>query len=138
MPARGADDERAASAAAAPGPRARFMAEAPMTERAKHDLRRLHQEHKDHMPGLSSAEKKARLARISYARFLTDVAGAGPDVLPFFQARPHSLYRVGIDAVPAQDAWGLAFPGFPGIGLETGAGRRSHRESVAHAVAEVY
>src|SRR5437762_1000133 len=34
MPGRGGDDEGADSAAAAPGPWARFMAEAPMTERA--------------------------------------------------------------------------------------------------------
>ena len=138
MPSRGSDDEGAEASSAAASPWTRFMAEAPMSERAKHDLRRLHQERKDHMPGLPSAEKKARLARISYARFLTDVAGADPGVLPFFQARPHSLYGVGIDAVPAQDAWGLRFPGFQGMGLEPGAGRGMNLDSIRHEEAESY
>jgi spermidine dehydrogenase len=136
MPGRSGDDEGADSSSA--GPWARFMAEAPMSEAAKHDLRRLHQERKDHLPGLSSAEKKARLARISYARFLTDVAGADPGVLPFLQARPHSLYGVGIDAVPAQDAWGLRFPGFQGMGLEAGPGRGMNLDSIRHEEAESY
>ena len=138
MPGRGGDDEGADSSSSAPGPWARFMAEAPMSEKVRHDLRRLHQERKDHMPGLSSAEKKARLARISYARFLTEVAGADPGVVPFFQARPHSLYGVGIDAVPAQDAWGLGFPGFQGMGLEPGAGRGMNLDSIRHEEAESY
>ena len=136
MPGRSGDDEGADPSSA--GPWARFMAEAPMSEAAKHDLRRLHQERKDHLPGLSSAEKKARLARISYARFLTDVAGADPGVLPFLQARPHSLYGVGIDAVPAQDAWGLRFPGFQGMGLEPGPGRGMNLDSIRHEEAESY
>jgi spermidine dehydrogenase len=136
MPGRSGDDEGVDPSSA--GPWARFMAEAPMSEAAKHDLRRLHQERKDHLPGLSSAEKKARLARISYARFLTDVAGADPGVLPFLQARPHSLYGVGIDAVPAQDAWGLRFPGFQGMGLEPGPGRGMNLDSIRHEEAESY
>jgi len=90
------------------------------------------------MPGLASAEKKARLARISYSRFLTDVAGADPGVVPFFQARPHSLYGVGVDAVPAQDAWGLGFPGFQGMGLEPGPGRGMNFDSIRHPEAESY
>ena len=138
MPGRGGDDEGADSTPASPGPWTRFMAEAPMSERARHDLQRLHRERKDYMPGLSSAEKKARLARISYARFLTDVAGADPGVVPFFQARPHSLYGVGVDAVPAQDAWGLGFPGFQGLGLEPGPGRGMNFDSIRHPEAESY
>ena len=136
MPGRSGDDEGADSPSA--GPWARFMAEAPMSEAAKRDVRRLHQERKDYVPGLSSAEKKDRLARISYARFLTDLAGADPGVLPFFQARPHSLYGVGIDAVPAQDAWGLRFPGFQGLGLEPGPGRGMNLDSIRHEEAESY
>jgi spermidine dehydrogenase len=138
MPGRGADGESADPATAGPDPWARFMAEAPMSEKAKSDLRRLHEERTDYMPGLSSAEKKARLARMSYARFLTDVAAADPGVLPFFQARPHSLYGVGIDAVPAQDAWGLGFPGFQGLGLDPAPGRGMNLDSIPNAEAESY
>jgi len=67
MPGRGGDDE-GADASSAASPWTRFMAEAPLSERAKHDLRRLHRERKDYMPGLPSAEKKARLARMSSSR----------------------------------------------------------------------
>jgi spermidine dehydrogenase len=59
---------------------------------------------------------------MSYADFLTGPAGVHGDVLKFLQTRPHSLYGVGIDAVPAQDAWGLGFPGFAGMNLATGPG----------------
>ena len=94
---------------------------APLTAAARRDLQRLHTERKDPYPGLTSAQKKARLARISYADYLTDVLGLDPGVLPVLQTRPHSLYGVGIDAVPAQDAWGLGLPGFDGLALEPGA-----------------
>ena len=138
MPGRAGDGEGTDSASPGPDPWARFMAEAPLSEGAKRDLRRLHQERMDYMPGLSSAEKKARLARMSYARFLTDVAAADPGVLPFFQARPHSLYGVGIDAVPAQDAWGLGYPGFQGLGLDPAPGRGMNLDSIPNEEAESY
>src|SRR5712692_11386545 len=46
-----------------------FLAEAPIADQAKRDLQRLYQEKKDYLPGLSSDEKKAKLARISYASY---------------------------------------------------------------------
>jgi spermidine dehydrogenase len=103
---------------------ARFAAEAPLADAAKRDLRRLYDESVDRMPGLSSTEKKSRLARISYARFLTDVAKVHAGVVSLLQARPHGLYGVGIDGVSAQDAWGLGLPGFKGmeLGPEPGPG----------------
>ena len=70
------------------------------------------------MPELSSADKKAQLARMSYAHFLTQVWHLDAGVLPLFQTRTHGLFGVGIDAVPAQDAWGLGFPGFQGMHLD--------------------
>jgi len=121
-----------------PDPWIRFMAEAPLSERARKDLRRLYREAADYMPGLSSADKKARLARMSYARFLTDVAGADASVVALLQARPHGLYGVGIDAVPAQDAWGLGFPGFQGLRLDRAPGRGMNRDSIPNAEAEAY
>ena len=63
---------------------------------------------------------------MSYADFLTGRAGAATATCcPFFQARPHGLYGVGIDAVPAQDAWGLGLPGFAGHGARPGARARA-------------
>ena len=112
-----------------------FLAQAPFTETARRDIARLVTQRLDYFPGLDDQAKKARLARMSYADFLVKSAGCQPDVLPFFQARPHSLYGLGIDAVSALDAWGLGLPGFagmklsatagPGIGLDARPGRRS-------------
>jgi spermidine dehydrogenase len=137
MPGRGSDGESAESAAG-PDPWAAFMAGAPMSDTAKRDLRRLYEDRTDYMPGLSSEEKKARLARMSYAKFLTDVAGADRGVVAFLQARPHSLYGVGIDAVPAQDAWGLGYPGFQGLGLDPAPGRGMNLDSIPNEEAESY
>jgi spermidine dehydrogenase len=111
---------------------------APLSEAARRDLRRLHAEKKDPYPGLTSAQKKAKLARISYAAYLTGVLGLDAGVLPLLQARPHSLYGVGIDAVPAQDAWGLGYPGFDGLALDEGAGPGMNHDAVRNAEAERY
>ena len=112
-----------------------FLAQAPLSEAARRDIRRLVKEPVDYLPGLDDSAKKACLARMSYADFLAKSAGCHPDVLPFFQARPHALYGLGIDAVSALDAWGLGLPGFagmklgptagPGMGLDARPGRRS-------------
>src|SRR5437899_5453788 len=112
-----------------------FLAQAPLSEVARRDIGRLVREPTDYLPGLDDGSKKAGLARMSYADFLVTSAGCHPDVLPFFQARPHSLYGLGIDAVSALDAWGLGLPGFaglklsstvgPGMGLDSRPGQRS-------------
>jgi spermidine dehydrogenase len=115
-----------------------FIKTAPLTEAAKRDLRGIYETKTDYFPGLSSAEKKAKLARISYARFLTEVAGADPQVVAYFQARPHPLFGLGIDAVSAQDAWGLGLPGFDGLKLEPGAGPGMNRDCIPNEEAEKY
>jgi len=99
-----------------------FLAEAPLSPQAKRDCKRLYQEKKDYLPGLSSEEKKARLARISYAKFLTDFVKIHADVVRLYQTLPHSWFGVGIDAVSAQDAWALKYPGFQGMKLDPGFG----------------
>ena len=116
----------------------RFLAKAPISNAAKKDLVRICQAKVDYLPGLNSAEKKAKLARISYAEFLTDVAKCDPAILPFFQARPHQLYGAGIEIVPAQDAWGLGFPGFQGLGLDESPGIGMNRDSIPNEEAENY
>ena len=115
-----------------------FLDASPLSAAVRRDLLRLVQEPADYLPGLSSDEKKARLARTSYADFLTKLAGCHPDVLPFFQAWPHSLYGVGIDGVPAQDAWGFGWPGFGGMGLEARPGPGMNLDSVPSPEDEPY
>lgn len=115
-----------------------FLAEAPIAEQAKRDLQSLYEDPKDYYPGLTSDEKKAKLARISYARYLTEVAGLHEDVVKVFQAVPHGLFGVGIDAVAAQDAWGLGLPGFRGLKLHPGPGKGMNRDAIPNAEAEEY
>ena len=115
-----------------------FMAEAAISERARQDIFRLHHERKDYLPDLSSDEKKARLARMSYAKFLTDLAGVNQEVIRLYQAAPQPLFGVGIDAVSAQDAWGLGLPGFDAMKLDPAPGKGMNRDAIRNEEAERY
>ena len=115
-----------------------FLAEAPLADKAKSDLQLLYQEPRDYFPGLTSDQKKAKLARMSYANYLRDVAGVHEDLIKMHQARPHGLFGVGIDAVSAQDAWGLDLPGFGGLKLDPTPGKGMNRDCIPNAEAEKY
>jgi spermidine dehydrogenase len=116
----------------------KFDAEAPLSDAGKKNLRRLFDEKKDYLPGLSSDEKKARLARMSYAKFLSDLVGVNDEVVRTYQSFPHPLFGVGIDAVSAQDAWGLKLPGFAGMNLDPTPGKGMNRDAIYNAEAEKY
>jgi len=115
-----------------------FIEEAPIADQAKLDLPRLFAESRDFFPGLGSDEKKMKLARTSYANYLKDVVGVHADVVKLFQAMPHPLYGVGIDAVSAQDAWGFDMPGFHGLKLDDTPGKGMNRDSIPNEEAEKY
>ena len=115
-----------------------FLADAPLADKAKRDLQRLYQEPKDYFPGLTSDQKKAKLARMSYASFLKDVAGVDEDIIKMYQSLPHGLFGVGIDAVAAQDAWGLGLPGFDGLRLDSAPGKGMNRDAIPNEEAEKY
>jgi spermidine dehydrogenase len=115
-----------------------FLKEAPLPEKAKQDFQRLLTEGKDYFPGLSSDEKKARLARMSYAKYLTDTVGVSDEIVKLLQAFPHPLFGVGIDAVAAQDAWGLGLPGFNGLKLDPAPGKGMNRDCIHNDEAEKY
>src|SRR5579864_4652867 len=116
----------------------RFLADAPIAEQAKRDLERLYHEKTDYFPGLTSDEKKAKLARVSYASYLTDIARVHGDIVKLYQAMPHGLFGVGIDAVSAQDAWGLGFPGFDGLKLDPAPGKGMNRDCIPNEEADKY
>ena len=101
-----------------------FMAKSPLPENIQKEIARLYTEKKDYLPGLSREEKRKKLAKISYAKFLTDICQADPAVLPFFQTYTHDLFAVGIDAVSAlgcyknpDDYGAWQFAGFDGLNL---------------------
>lgn len=65
------------------------LRDAPLSGRVRDDIVRLQEAEIDHLPGLTSDEKAARLGRASYLDYLVRIAGADPGVGPFFQAMSH-------------------------------------------------
>ena len=116
----------------------RFLKEAPFSPQARADYERLVTEKKDYLPSLSSDEKKARLARMSYNTFLTDVVGVSPEVVKLFQSRPQPSFGIGFDAVSAQDAWGAGEPGFAGMNLDPAPGKGMNRDAIPNEEADEY
>jgi spermidine dehydrogenase len=109
-----------ATAPASPAAWVAFLAQTPLSAAAQADIVRVETGRLDYLPGLTSAAKKERLSRMSYQAFLLELVKVHPDVIPFYQARTHDLYGVGIDGVSALDCWGVGFAGFAGMGLEPG------------------
>jgi spermidine dehydrogenase len=96
-----------------------YLAKMPLSDAARADLLRLvSATQPDYMPGLSSAEKKDRLARISYEQFLLDVAKVDKSLLWFFMTTGRGNFCVGSDATPALFAWDMGSPGFSGMNLD--------------------
>jgi spermidine dehydrogenase len=98
-----------------------FLAKTPLSPEVQRDVVRIQVGKIDYMPGISSAEKKARLSKMSYRDFLLNVVKADAGVIPFYQPRTQGEWGVGIDAEPALDCWALGLPGFQGMGLDPGA-----------------
>ncbi|MFY9529199.1 MAG: FAD/NAD(P)-binding protein [Candidatus Acidiferrales bacterium] len=101
-----------------------FLSKTPLSETARRDIARICTEKVDYLPGLSRAEKRAKLAKMSYADFLTKICNVHQEALPFFQTYPHDLYAVGIDAISAlscymngDDYGSFTYPGFDGLDL---------------------
>ena len=115
-----------------------FLADAPLAAQAKIDLDRLHHDRTNYFPGLSPSEKKAKLARISYATYLREVVKVHEDIVKLYQTVPQGLFGLGIDAVAAQDAWGLDLPGFAGLKLDPEPGKGMNRDTIPNEEAEKY
>jgi spermidine dehydrogenase len=108
-----------------------FLSRAPLSDLARQDIARVYTEKVDYLPGLSREEKAAQLNKISYAEYLTKYCKMTPEALPFFQAMPHDLFGVGIDAVSAMacyenpdDYESFTYAGFDGLGF----GQRAKEE----------
>jgi spermidine dehydrogenase len=102
-----------------------FLAKAPISDVAKRDIARVYTEKVDYLAGLSKDEKRAKLAKVSYADYLSKFCKVHAEALAFFQAFPHDLFGVGIDAVSAlscynspDDYESFTYAGFDGLGLD--------------------
>ena len=65
-----------------------FLMASPLSASVRKDILELYAGTTDYMPGLSSDEKKKKLAHLSYRDYLMDVAGADPGVVPFLPLLP--------------------------------------------------
>ena len=101
-----------------------FLSRTPLSPAAQADVARIETAMIDYMPGLTSAEKKDRLSRMSYRAFLLDVAKVDPMAAVFYQTHTQGEWGVGIDAVSALDCWGFFMPGFQGMALDPHAAPR--------------
>jgi spermidine dehydrogenase len=116
------DDRLVAGMGSTPWPE--FLAKSPLSGQAQRDIARVYTEKVDYLPGLTREQKRQRLAKISYANFLTKLCKVHADALPFFQTYPADLFGVGIDAVSAltcfnswDDYFSFTYPGFDGMDL---------------------
>ena len=114
-----------------------IAAAAPLSARGRADFVRLHDDPGDPWPGLGDAAKKDRLATLSYRGFL-EALGMGAEVQALYRQRPHSLFGMGSDGVPALDLWSLGYPGFDGLRLAPGSHPRLSRTARPNPDPEPY
>lgn len=117
---------RAAWVRPRPGePVAAWAARTPLPRRAQADLARLHTRRLNVLPDARTpAQRRDRLAGISYRDFLRQAWRMDPAVLRFHQHDTQAYFGVGIDATTALDAWAAGLPGFQGLDLGEGPDAR--------------
>jgi spermidine dehydrogenase len=94
-----------------------FLARTPLSELARKDIARVHEDRVDYLPGRSLEEKTRALSRMSYLQFLTDLVKVDAGVVPYFRTWRQGYWGIGNDALPAEMARVTGFPGFQGMGF---------------------
>jgi spermidine dehydrogenase len=102
----------------------RKLAGVLLPDAVKKDIVELEEGIENPWPGLSDAQKKQRLSRMSYRDFLLSVRQVDARTPAFYDGQTKDLWCTGIDAVSALDAWGVGMPGFQGLKLTPRAIRR--------------
>lgn len=97
-------------------PASEYAAQSPFSDDVKRDMVRLYEGRQDYLPGLSPAEKRRKLAHMSYSDYVINVVKCHPDVIKLFD--PQGLLVTSIDSVPAIYCREMGYPGFDGLGLE--------------------
>jgi spermidine dehydrogenase len=94
-----------------------FIAEFPLSTRARAELTALHTAPGDYLAGMSRRAKLAHLERTSYRDFLLKNAKLSEEAVQYFQGRSLDFFALGADAIPAAEARELRYPGFDALGL---------------------
>ena len=122
-PGGGVDEASRRLANAKPPPE--FVAAFPISSASKAQLLGLYDSGRDPLGGKTAQEKLEILKRTSYRDYLIRVCGCNEEVANCFQGRTLGFFGLGCDAVPADDARELGYPGFDGLALP---GRDAVRE----------
>ncbi len=91
------------------------MRDAPLSAATKAELERLFADEEDYLEGMTPAERLAVLESHTWREYLERFAGMGEEALTFLQKRPHGVWSIGADALPAWLAWEEGYPGFAGM-----------------------
>src|SRR5665213_2965725 len=101
-----------------------FVAKAPLSEGVKKSVLKIQTGAENYYPGLSNAQKKDKLWRLSYKDYLLNIVKADPATIALYQHRTDDLWGCGIDAISALDCWGVGLPGFAGLNIKKGSTAR--------------
>ncbi len=95
-----------------------FIDKTPLRDEVKRDAKRLYNDQKDYFPGLSSDEKRDKLAHMSYRDYITKVVKCHPQVVKLFDSSLLGIFVTAMDAIPAIYCREMGYPGFDGLNLE--------------------
>lgn len=101
-----------------------WVPQTPLSAQAQADLIGLLEAPQDYLPGLSAAQKRDRLAELTYRQFLLEVVKAHEDVARFYRDSTRDYFGAGTDAISALDAWAIGLPGFAAMNLGDTLDRR--------------
>jgi len=101
----------------AQGKAADWVPATPLPPRAQRELVELIDSPRDYLAGLPRAEKRRRLAAMTYQQFLLEAVGTDPKLVDFFSNSTVGYFGAGIDATSALDACANGNPGFAAMDL---------------------
>jgi spermidine dehydrogenase len=109
-----------------------FIAELPLSEAGKAQLRGLYDAARDPLAGRTVEEKLRLLKTTSYRDYLIKICGCNEEVANCFQGRTYSFFGLGCDAVPAADLRDQSYPGFVGLKLPSAGGADRSEPYIYH------